>query len=136
MAIPNYSTFFPDVVRWISTRFRQEYRLIVDNDTAKPIGIVNPNANGAQGIWGLTPLSAAEIVAPTAAMLQDIGATFQLNAYPYTRYRTDGIQLIPLDSEGGGTIIPPGQNWIMFSPLVVTEAGGPLVIEGGLRVIQ
>lgn len=135
MAIPNYATFFPDVARWISTRWRQEYRLIVDNDTAKPIGIVNQNAKGAQGIWALTPLSLAEIEAPTAAMLADLGATYQLNQAPYTRWRSDGIQLVPMDDEGG-TIIPPGQNWIMFSPLQVTEAGGPLIIQGGLRVIQ
>ena len=134
MSIPNYSTFFPAVARWISTRFRQEYRLIIDNDTAKPIGIVNPNANGAQGIWGLTPLSLAEIEAPTAAMLQDIGATYVLNQSPYNRYRSDGIQLVPLDGEGG-TIIPPGQNVIYFSPLQITEAGGALIIQGGVRVI-
>lgn len=135
MAIPNFSTFYPDVVRWISTKFRQEYRLIVDNETAKPIGIVNPNANGAQGIWAMTPISSAEVLAPTAAMLQDLGATFQLNQAPYGRYRSDGIQLVSLDSEAG-TIIPPGINEIFFSPLVITEAGGPLIIEGGLRVVQ
>lgn len=133
MAIPNYFTFFPDVARWISTRWRQEYRLIIDNETAKPIGIVNQNANGAQGIWALTPLSLAEIEAPTAAMLQDLGATYQLNQSPYNRYRSDGIQLVPLDDEGG-TVIPPGQNWVMFSPLTIVE-GAPLIIQGGLRVI-
>lgn len=135
MAIPNFLTFYPDVVRWVSTKFRQEYRLIVDNETAKPIGIVNPNANGAQGIWAMTPLSSAEVLAPTAAMLADLGATYQLNQSPYSRYYSDGTQLVPLSAESG-TIIPPGFNEIVFSPLVVTEAGGPLIIEGGLRVIQ
>lgn len=135
MSIPNFYTFFPDAVRWVSTRFRQEYRLIIDNETAKPIGIVNPNANGAQGIWGLTPLTLAQIEAPTAAMLQDLGATFQLNQSPYTRYRSDGVQLVADDAEGSGTVIPAGQNWLMFSPFTVTEAGGPLRVEGGLRIV-
>ena len=136
MALPSYTTFFPDVVRWVSTRFRQEYRLIIDNDTAVPVGIVNPNANGAQGIWGLTPISLAEAEAPTAAMIQDIGATFQVNQAPYTRYQSDGVQLVAIGGTGGGTVIPPGVNEVWFSPLTVTEAGGPLIIQGGLRLIQ
>lgn len=134
MALPNYTTFFPDAVRWVTTRFRQEYRLIIDNATAVPVGIVNPNANGAQGIWGMTPLTLAEVEAPTAAMLQDIGATFQLNQSPYTRYRSDGVQIIPLDGEGG-TVVPPGVNVVWFSPLTVIE-GSPVIIQGGVRLIQ
>lgn len=135
MAIPNFYTFFPDMARWVSTRFRQEYRLIV-NDDAVPVGIVNPNANGAQGVWGRTPLSQDEIEAPTAAMLQDLGATFQLNEYPYSLYRSDGIRLVAMDDTGGGMYIQPGVNEVWFSPLVVTEENGPLLIEGGLRLIE
>lgn len=134
MAIPNFFTFFPDAARWVSTRFRQEYRLIV-NENAVPIGIVNPNANGAQGIWGLTPLTQDEVNAPTAAMLQDLGATYQLNVPPYSRYYSDGSQLVAFD-ESGGIVIPPGVNEVWFSPVIITEANGPLRIEGGLRVIQ
>ena len=134
MAIPNYSTFFPDVMRWVSTRFRQEYRLIV-NENAVPVGIVNPNANGAQGIWGLTPLSQSEISAPTAAMLADLGATYQLNEAPYSRYYSNGTDLVPFD-ESGAIVIPAGVNEVWFSPLEITEANGPLRIEGGLRLIE
>ena len=76
--------------RWISARWRQEYRLILDNETAVPIGIVNQNANGAQGIWGLTPLSQDQISNPSAAILADLAATYQLNESPYSRYRSTG----------------------------------------------
>ncbi len=134
MAIPSFRTFFPDVTRWMPTRWRQEYRLIVDQATGVPFGIQNQNANGADGIWGLTPLSLAEVEAPTAAMIADLAATFQLNQAPYTRYRSDGIQLIPLDGEGG-IVVPPGVNEVWFSPLTVIE-GAPLIIQGGVRLIQ
>ena len=135
MAIPPFKTFFPDVNRWISTRWRQEYRLIVNTD-AVPIGIQNQNASGADGIWAKTPLSQAEIEAPTAAMLADLAATFQLNEYPYSLYRSDGIQLVAMDDTGGGMYIPPGVNEVWFSPLIVTEENGPLTVAGGLRLIE
>lgn len=134
MALPAFSSFFPTVRRWINTQWRQEYKLIIDNDSGAPVGILSPNANGPEGIWAPVPLSQAQIAAPTAAMLADINATYQLNQAPYSRYRSDGSQLAPLDSESG-TVVPPGVNVVWFSPLVITEAGGPLIIEGGVRLV-
>lgn len=45
---------------------------------------------------GLTPITitAGEQASPTAAMLANIWATYQLNVAPYTRYRSDGSALI------------------------------------------
>lgn len=135
MALPSFRSFYPDAVRWLVTRWRQEYRLIVDNATGVPVGIQNQNANGADGIWGLTPITQAEAITPTAAMLADLGATYQLNQEPYSRYRSDGLQLVSLDGEGGPIVIPAGVNDVWFSPLTVIE-GAPVKIYGGLRVIQ
>lgn len=135
MTMPAFTTFFPSAARWISTRFRQEYRLIIDEATAIPKGIVNQNANGAQGIWGLTPISAAQVADPPAAMLQDLAATFQLDESPYSRYRSDGTQLLPLDGTAG-EVVPPGVNVVWFSPISITEANSPLIIQGGVRVIE
>ena len=67
-------------------------------------------------------------------MLADLNATYQWDTAPYTRYRSDGTQLLPLDG-GGGEIIPPGINVIYFSPLIITE-GHPLIVQGGVRVIE
>lgn len=134
MALPAFTSFFPTVRRWINTAWREQYKLIVDNDTGAPVGIQSQNANGPEGIWAPVPLSQAQISAPTAAMIADLNATYQLDSAPYSRWRSDGTQLVPLDSESG-TVIPPGINEIFFSPLVITEAGGPLLIEGGVRVI-
>jgi hypothetical protein len=41
-------------------------------------------------------------------MIADLNATFQLNQAPYSRYRSDGSQLVALDSEAAGTIVQPG----------------------------
>ena len=134
MALPAFTSFFPTVRRWINTQWRQEYKLIIDNESGAPVGILSPNANGPEGIWAPVPLSQAQISSPTAAMIADLNATYQLNVAPYSRWRSDGTILVPMDSESG-TVIPPGINEVFFSPLVITEAGGPLIIEGGVRVI-
>ncbi len=77
---------------------------------------------------------AMPVFAPTAAMLADLNATYQLSIAPYSRYYSDGTQLLPLGS-GGSIVIPPGFNEIFFSPLVITE-GHDLIVEGGARVIE
>ncbi len=135
MALPIFQSFYPTAVKWINAAFRAEYRIIVDNRTGAPIGLVSPNANGPEGIWAPTPLTAEQIVGPDDAILADLNATYQLDEYPYSRYRSDGITLLPLD-ETGGEIIPPVANEIWFSPVTVTEENGPLIVQGGLRVIE
>lgn len=42
----------------------------------------------------LITISAAEQAAPTAAMLANIWCTYQLDTAPYTRYRSDGTNII------------------------------------------
>lgn len=128
-----FRSFMPTVVRWANSAWRNEYKVITDNRTGAPIGLVSPNANGPEGIWAPTPLSSDQIANPSPAMLADLNATFQLDEAPYSRYRSDGGQLVPLDAESG-TVIPPGFNTIVLSPLTVIE-DFPLVIQGGLRVV-
>lgn len=134
MALPIFKSFYPTVVKWVNTAWRDSFKVIADDRTGAPIGLVSQNANGPQGIWAPTPLSQAQIDAPSAEMLADINATYQLNAAPYSRYYSDGIELLPLGS-GGSIVVPPGFNEIFFSPLVITE-GHDLLIQGGVRVIQ
>lgn len=134
MAIPIFQSFFPTIQKWRLTAFRQEYKLITHDNGGAPVGIASQNANGPQGIWAPTPLSAAQIAAPDPLMLADLNATFQLNVAPYSRYYSDGTQLVPIGSEGG-TIIPPGQNVMMISPLKIF-AGNPLTIEGGIVLVS
>lgn len=134
MALPIFQSFMPTAVKWFNSSWRNSYKIITDNRTGAPVGLTSQDANGPQGIWAPTPLTATQIATPSASMIADLNATFQLDTAPYSRYRSDGVQLVPMDGESG-TIIPPGINVIYFSPLVVTE-GNSLTIEGGVRVIQ
>lgn len=56
-------------------------------DTLAPIGM------GGQGLVAI-PLSAAQISSPTSIILGNLGATYYLNVYPFTHYRSDGAQLV------------------------------------------
>lgn len=134
MALPIFSSFMPTVVKWVNTAWRDTFKVIVDNNTGAPIGLVSQNANGPQGIWAPTPLSQAQIDAPTAPILADLNATYQLNVAPYSRYYSDGTELLPL-SPGTDVVIPPGFNELFFSPMTVTE-GHDLIVYGGVRVVE
>lgn len=55
-------------------------------DQFQPIGV------SAQGLVGI-PLTAAQISAPTSAILANTGATYYLNTQPYTQYQSNGTSL-------------------------------------------
>lgn len=135
MALPLFASFYPTAVKWVNSAFNvKELRIIRDNATGAPVGLVSPNANGPEGIWAPVPLTLAQIQAPSAAILADLNATYQYNTAPYTRYRSDGAELIELD-ETGGTVIT--RNVVWFSPVVITEANPVTILNGGgLKVIQ
>jgi hypothetical protein len=50
-------------------------------------------------------LSAAQIASPSVAVLRNVTATFQLVVSPFTRYRSDGTQLVLLGEGGSGSPI-------------------------------
>lgn len=135
MTFPLFSSWWPrGAATWhIGTWHPRVFKVIFNNRTGSPIGLQSQNANGFDGIWAPVPITPTEYASPSAEMLADLNATFQLDVAPYSRYRSDGSQLIALDGESG-TIIPPGINVIYFSPLVITE-GHPLIIEGGVRLV-
>ena len=136
MAIPIFQSFFPTAVKWYNSAWRDSYKVIVHDQTGAPIGLTSQNANGPQGIWAPTPLTAAQIASPTTEMLADLNATFQLNVAPYTRWRSDGTTLVSLDNSGeGGTVVPAGINVMWVSPLKIF-AGAPLTIEGGVILVS
>ena len=137
MAFPLFRSWWPtSAASWhITGWLPKQIKIIVNNRTGSPIGLQSQNANGFDGIWAPTPITPAQLAAPDAYMIADLNATFQVDVAPYNRYRSDGTQLVPMDGESG-TVIPPGVNYILFSPLVITEAGGPMIIEGGVRLVQ
>lgn len=133
MAIPTFRSYWSTVRNWMGIGWRKEYKFVVDNNTGAPVGIQSSNANGPDGIWAPVPLTADQIASPDGLILADLNATYQANSAPYQRYRSDGTQLVPLDDQGG-TLIPAGQVWHFYSPLVITEASGPLIIQGSLII--
>ena len=48
----------------------------------------------AAGSFTPIVISAAEQASPTPAMIANIFATYQLNVAPYTRYRSDGTNIV------------------------------------------
>lgn len=65
-------------------------------------GYLGPNGNyitvadtpAAAGSFTPIVITAAEQAAPTAAMLANIWCTYQLDVAPYTRYRSDGTNIV------------------------------------------
>lgn len=123
-------------------------RLMHDPVTGAPVGIENPNANGADGIFVPVDLTAAQIFAPTAEMIADLNATYRLNVAPYTRYQSNGTTLVSI---GGGDqfqlyptqqtippgtdaqLIPAGAYYNVYSPFTVQNAAG-VTVQGTLYV--
>jgi len=112
-----FKTFRSTVSPWEPRSWAPYIRLLVDNNTGAPVGIENFNANGADAIFTPVDLSAAQIAAPTAAMVADLNATYRLNVAPYTRYQSNGTSLSPLteNAPDGSTMfgsvlqtVPPG----------------------------
>lgn len=111
-------------------------KMLVDPVTGAPIGIQNQNDNGPDARFIPVDISQAQVNAPTPAMIADLDATFRLNVAPYTRYQSDGAQIIAL---GGGseneTLIMAGMTYMLASPLTVSTPN-ELIVEGGIKVLN
>ena len=110
-------------------------KLLVDPTTGAPIGIQNKNDNGPDARFTPVDITQAQVNAPTAAMIADLDATFRLSVAPYTRYQSDGTQLVPL---GGGseteTLIMAGMTYALVAPLTISTPD-ELIVEGGVKVM-
>ena len=101
------STITPVQVRveWNNIKY------LVDATTGAPVGIQNPNANGADGMWTPIEVSAEQARRPDAYLKADINSTYRLNVPPYTRYISTGSSIVeiataPVGGGGGGTPVP------------------------------
>lgn len=135
MAISIFRSFRSTVTPFIPRNWIANLRLLVDPTTGAPTGIQNPNDNGADGIWTPVDLSAAQVVAPTPAMIADLNATYRLNVPPYTRYVSTGTDVVGLS---GNNVQGPGGlfgSMVVYAPLTVTDPAG-LTVEGTIHVIN
>ena len=69
-------------------------RLLIDPVTGTPVGIQSSTGNGENGQFYPVAVTQAQINTPTAAMLADNLVTYQLNVAPFTRFISDGTQLL------------------------------------------
>lgn len=136
MAIRIFKSFLSTVTPFRPAGIFATRRVLADPTTGAPVGIQNDSANGPDGIWAPIDVTAAQVTSPTAAMIADINATFRLNAPPYTRYISNGQQLIEI---GGAQDLVPAtglfSNTITYSPLVVDSPDG-IIVQGQLRVVS
>lgn len=112
-------------------------RVLVDPVTGSPVGIQNDGANGPDGIWTPVDVTAAQVTNPPAAMLADLNAVYRLNVYPYTRYTSDGAQMVSM-TPSESNIIPadgPFANVVLYAPVTISDPAG-LVVRGQARVIN
>lgn len=129
--MPIFKSFLPR--GWFPQADSRPPRIIyADDGSRQPVGIENPTG-WQHGIFVPIPLTAAQIASPPAEILADTQSTYQLNQSPWTRYVSNGTSLL-LANNGAGTTIRAGQTELRYSPFSVTEAGGPVVIQGGLVI--
>lgn len=128
-----FKSYRSTVTPWEPRNWISSLRLLVDNLTGAPIGIESPNANGPDGIFVPVDVTAAQIASPPAAMVLDLNATYRLNVPPYSRYISDGTQLVPIGASETAVIVPAGFNQIYLAPLTIS-LGQELVVQGGVHV--
>jgi hypothetical protein len=70
-------------------------------------------------------VSSAQISTPTAGMISDYSAIYQLNAAPYTRYQSDGTELVAVtqDSSTINQLITSGFGGILDAKADITAYG-------------
>ena len=118
------STTNPPVPRSI----RNTDKILVDPLTGAPVGIQNQSDTGNDGQWSPVLVTAAQIANPSPLMIADTQSTFQLNVAPYTRYQSDGTELLSL-GPSPDYIVPSGFNELLYAPLTVSPPT-VLIIQG------
>lgn len=137
MAIKVFKSFQSTINQFRAAGIFATRRVLVDSTTGAPVGIQNDNANGPDGLWTPIDITAAQVTSPSAAMIADLNATYRLNVAPYTRYRSDGVNLVSLDP-GENAVIPadgPFANVVLYAPVTITDPLG-LTVYGQARIIN
>lgn len=97
-----FRSFRSTVTPLVPRRVDSKISLLLDPD-GSPVGFQSTSANGPDGMWTPTDLTAGQIAAPSAEIIADLNATYRLNVAPYARYRSNGAALISTDANGSST---------------------------------
>lgn len=135
MAINPFKSFISTINPFRPAGIFATRRVLTDSVTGAPVGIQTDGGNGPDGIWAPIDVTAAQVVAPTAAMIADLNATFRLNVAPYTRYQSNGASLVALTSSESNVIPADGPfaNVILYSPVTISDPAG-MTVQGTVHV--
>lgn len=132
MAIAVFKSWVSTVTRFLPTALNSNLKLLVDPTTGAPAGIQSQNDNGPDGIWTPIDITAAQLASPTAGMLADLNATYRLNVAPYSRYHSDGAELVAM-TPTAEFVVPAGINMILYAPLTISPPE-IMLVQGQVRV--
>lgn len=119
-----FRTFRSTVTPFLRRVWPSNLGLLVDPITGAPCGIESPNATGADGVWTPIDITPAQAANPDPLMIADLNSTFRLNVPPYTRFQSDGNELINL---GASNVFGPNGvfgTMIIYAPFVVSDPQG------------
>lgn len=136
MAIKIFQAFRSTVTPPNERRMTPYDNWLVDPQTGTIMGVKSPTANGPDARFTPVDITLAQILNPTASMLADLDATYRMSVAPYSRYQSDGTQLVSIG--GGGeteTVIPAGMTYMLASPFTVATPQ-EVIVEGGLKVLN
>ena len=133
MAIASFRAFKGTVTQFVTRMTRPSDRWLADPKTGAIVGIESPTANGADARFVPVDITQQQADQPSSLMLANLDAVYRLNVAPYTRYVSDGDQLVTMGANENVTIISPGINQIFYSPLTIATPQ-ELIVMGGLHV--
>lgn len=136
MALTMFKAFRSTVTAFTERMISSSDRWLVDPVTGAITGVQNPNANGPDARFVPVDITGAQLLAPSPAMIADLDATYRMSVPPYSRYQSDGTQLVAIG--GGGeteTVIPPGMTYLLASPFTVAFPQ-EIIVEGGIKVLN
>lgn len=133
MALSIFRAFRSTVTAFTERMIASTDRWLVDPVTGAITGVQSPTANGPDARFVPVDITAAQLAAPTALMLADIDAVYRLNVAPYSRFISNGQNLMPMGSSETETVIPAGTNLIYYAPLTIAFPQ-ELIVEGQVRV--
>lgn len=142
MATGLFKAFRSTVTPFTERPTRPSDRWLAHPVTGAIIGIESPTANGAHGRFTPIDLTAAQILAPTAAMIADLDATYRLTTAPYTRYQSDGTNLVGLAESPDEFIglpavlqtVPPGTPLLTIGPNSYLDVWAPFTVQNAAGV--
>lgn len=129
----NFKNFISTLLPPIPRHFRSTDMLLTDPTTGAPVGIQNQGSSGPDAMFTPLDLTAAQIAAPTPAIVADLNSTFRLNVAPYTRYQSDGSTLTAIGAQQSEILVPAGVSELWYSPLTISPPE-TLVVQGTLTV--